>query len=108
MKLVICIVQDEDASGLIEDLTNSKHRITKLSTTGGFLKAGNTTLLIGVEEEDLDNVLHIIEENGKTRQITTSMLAVTVPGDGYVPYPIDVKVGGATVFILDVEGYHKF
>lgn len=108
MKLLVCIVQDEDAQSLIEDLTERKHRVTKLSTTGGFLKSGNTTLLIGVEEEQVQEVLDLIHKNGKTREITTSMMTVTMPGDGYVPYPIDVKVGGATVFVLDVEGFFRY
>lgn len=108
MKLVICIVQDEDASSLISDLMDKKYRVTKLSTTGGFLKSGNTTLLIGIEEEHLDDVLALISENGKSRQITTSMIPVTLPGEGYVPYPIDVKIGGATVFVLDVDGFYRF
>lgn len=105
MKLIICIVQDQDSGSLIDDLTEKNYRITKLSTTGGFLKAGNTTLLIGVDEEEIKPVLKIIEDNCKTRELTTSLLTVTMPGDTYIPFPLEVKVGGATVFILDVEQY---
>ncbi|HHV27077.1 hypothetical protein FYJ27_07265 [Anaerosalibacter bizertensis] len=105
MKLIIAIVQDEDAPGLIEDLTEEEYRVTKLASTGGFLKSGNTTLLIGVEDEQVDNVLNIIEDTCKTREITTSLMTVTMPGDTYIPYPLDVKIGGATIFILDVEKY---
>ena len=73
MKLVIAIVQDDDASDLIEVITDKGFRVTKLATTGGFLKAGNTTLLIGVEKIKVDEVLAIIEEVCKTRkQIITS------------------------------------
>lgn len=107
MKLIICIVQDQDSASLIEDLTEKKFRVTKLSTTGGFLKAGNTTLLIGVEDQEVEAVLEIIKENSKSREITTSLLTVTMPGDTYIPYPLEVKVGGATVFVLDVEQYIK-
>ncbi|MBC8590241.1 cyclic-di-AMP receptor [Wansuia hejianensis] len=103
MKLIVAIVQDQDAPSLIEDLTEKEFRITKLSSTGGFLKAGNTTLLIGIEDEQLDEVIKIIENNCKTREITTSLLTVTMPGDTYIPYPLEVKVGGATLFILEVE-----
>lgn len=105
MKLVISIVQDQDASNLVEDLNEKKIRVTKLASTGGFLKAGNTTLLSGVEDDKVDEVLKIIEENCRTREITTSLLTVTMPGDTYIPYPLEVKVGGATVFVLDVEQY---
>lgn len=103
MKLIICIVQDQDASALIDELTEKEHRVTKLSSTGGFLKAGNTTLLMGVEDEVVNEILGIIERNCKTRELTTSLLTVTMPGDTYIPYPLEVKIGGATVFILDVE-----
>ncbi len=103
MKLIVAIVQDQDAASLIEDLTDNQYRVTKLASTGGFLKAGNTTLLIGIEEEHIKSVMDLIERNCKTREITTSLLTVTMPGDTYIPYPLEVKVGGATVFILDVE-----
>ena len=95
MKLIIAIVQDQDAPSLIEDLTQREYRVTKLSSTGGFLKSGNTTLLMGVED------------NCKTREITTSLLTVSMPGDTYIPYPLEVRVGGATLFILDVEKHIK-
>lgn len=103
MKLIVAIVQDQDAPSLVDDLTEQEYRVTKLASTGGFLKSGNTTLLIGVSEEQVDGVLRVIEENCKTREITTSLLTVTMPGDTYIPYPLEVKVGGATIFILDVE-----
>lgn len=107
MKLIVSIVQDQDAANLIEDLTEHKYRVTKLSSTGGFLKAGNTTLLIGVEDEEVDQVIEIIRRECKKREITTSLLTVTMPGDTYIPYPLEVKVGGATVFILDVDQHIK-
>lgn len=107
MKLIIAIVQDQDAPSLIEELMDKDFRVTKLASTGGFLKAGNTTLLSGVEDEKVDEVLTIIEENCKTRDITTSLLTVTMPGDTYMPYPLEVRVGGATVFIVEVEKYMR-
>ena len=61
MKLIIAIVQDDDAGDLIDGLTDEGFRVTKLATTGGFLKAGNTTLMIGVEEEKVDSALAFIE-----------------------------------------------
>jgi uncharacterized protein YaaQ len=105
MKLIVAIVQDQDAAILIQELTDKSYRITKLSSTGGFLKAGNTTLLMGVDESKVEDIMHIIEKNCKTREIPTSLLTVSMPGDTYIPYPLEVKVGGATVFILEVEDY---
>lgn len=107
MKMIICIVQDQDSANLIEDLTRNDFRITKLASTGGFLKSGNTTLLMGVEDEEVDSALDVIKTNSETREITTSLLTVSMPGDTYIPYPLEVKVGGATVFILDVEEHIK-
>lgn len=107
MKLIIAIVQDQDAPSLIEDLTEHEYRVTKLTSTGGFLKAGNTTLLIGVEEEQIEQLVEIIRTNCKKREITTSLMTVTMPGDTYIPYPLEVQVGGATLFILDVERHIK-
>ncbi|HPP30935.1 MAG TPA: cyclic-di-AMP receptor, partial [Soehngenia sp.] len=80
MKLIIAIVQDQDAPSLIEELMDKDFRVTKLASTGGFLKSGNTTLLSGVEDEKVDEALKIIEDNCKTREITTSLLTVTMPG----------------------------
>jgi len=107
VKLIICIVQDQDAGALIDDLTQHQFRVTKLSSTGGFLKSGNTTLLVGVEEKEVDSVLRIIEENCKTREITTSLMTMNMPGDTYMPFPLEIRVGGATVFVLDVEKHIK-
>lgn len=105
MKLIIAIVQDQDTASLIEDLTEKNYRVTRLSSTGGFLKSGNTTLLIGLEKEKLEDCMKIIEDNCKSREITTSLLTVSMPGDAYIPYPLEVKVGGATLFILDVDQF---
>lgn len=107
MKLVVAIVQDQDVLSLLDDLTASEFRVTKLASTGGFLKAGNTTLLIGVEDEEVEDVMDIIRSNCETREITTSLLTVTMPGDTYVPYPLEVKIGGANIFVLDVEKHIK-
>lgn len=107
MKLIIAIVQDQDIPSLIDDLTEKEFRVTKLASTGGFLKSGNTTLLMGVEDELVQEAINIIEDNCKTREITTSLLTVSMPGDTYIPYPLEVQVGGATLFILDVEQHIK-
>jgi len=108
MKLLITVVQDEDAQKLISNLMNEGFGVTKLATTGGFLKAGNTTLLIGVDEEKLDDALDIIEKVCKSRrQMATSPSPVAGAAGMYVPYPVEVTVGGATVFVLDVEKFLK-
>lgn len=106
MKMVIAIVQDDDALDLIDELTESNFRVTKLATTGGFLKSGNTTLMVGVEKEQVENVIDIIKKTCKKR---SEVVAAPTPVSGdpgvYMPYPIEVKVGGATVFVLDVDQF---
>lgn len=110
MKLVLAIVQDDDAIDLIEELTDKDYRVTKLATTGGFLKSGNTTLMIGVEEKEVKNLINVIEDVCKRRKemVPTSTPNTIGTNSGmYVPYPIEVEVGGATIFVLDVDKFYK-
>jgi len=108
VKLIIAMVQDEDAQKLISTLMNEGFGVTKLATTGGFLRAGNTTLLIGTEKERVELALSLIEKVCKSRkQIATSPSPVSGTTGVYMPYPIEVTVGGATVFVLDVEEFKK-
>ena len=98
MKLVLAIVQDDDAMDLIEELTDKNFRVTKLATTGGFLKSGNTTLMMGVEKEAVKDVVKVIEDVCKRRKEMVSAPTPTTIGSGsgmYMPYPIEVEVGGA-------------
>ena len=110
MKLVLAILQDDDAIDLIEELTDKDYRVTKLATPGGFLKSGNTTLMIGVEEKEVKNLINVIEDVCKRRKemVPTSTPNTIGTNSGmYVPYPIEVEVGGATIFVLDVDQFYK-
>lgn len=108
MKLIIAIIQDQDLYLLREDLAKKNFRMTKLSSSGGFLKIGNSTLLIGVEDERVEECLGIIENTCKSRKADSSLMNITMPTDAYMPYPVEITIGGATVFILDVEEFHRF
>lgn len=108
MKLIISIVQDDDAEDLLDILTEADFRVTKLATTGGFLKSGNTTLMVGVEDENVDKVISQIEEVCKTRdQIITAASPIVGSTGAYVPYPIEIEIGGATIFVVDVDKFIK-
>ena len=109
MKLIIAIVQDEDASRLVSALMDKGFGVTKLATTGGFLRAGNSTIISGVQDERLDEALAIIEKVCKSReQITASTTPMGGSAGGvFVPYPVHVTVGGATVFVLEVSQFLK-
>ena len=108
MKLVLAIVQDDDALDLIEELNDKGFRVTKLATTGGFLKSGNTTLMIGVEIDKVDIVINIIEEVCKRRkQVVSTQPGLSGESGMYMPFPLEVEVGGATVFVIDVDTFVK-
>ena len=110
MKLIIAIVQYKDSSGLVNALTEKDFRVTKLASTGGFLRSGNATLLVGVEEEKVDNVIEIIKDTCKKREKTIiSPYPVTESTGMYIPYTyeIEVEVGGATIFVVDVDNFMK-
>lgn len=109
MKMVIAVVQDKDSVKLSEGLVREGIRATKLATTGGFLRTGNTTFLIGVEESQVQSVLSIIRMSCRAReQMVTPMSPMASQMDSYVPFPVSVQVGGATVFVLDVEQFEHF
>ena len=108
MKLVLAIVQDDDALDLIEELNDKGFRVTKLATTGGFLKSGNTTLMIVVEIDKVDIVINIIEEVCKRRkQVVSTQPGLSGESGMYMPFPLEVEVGGATVFVIDVDKFVK-
>ena len=105
MKLVFAILSTEDAALVNNSLTQAGFHVTKLATTGGFLKAGNTTFLIGTEDDKVDEVLDILRRQSRRR---IQKMPNPSSGNGlYSPYPIEVSVGGATVFVVDVDRFEK-
>ena len=109
MKLIIAVVQDEDSSRLLSELMQQGFGVTKLATTGGFLKAGNTTLLLGVDDERLNEAIRVIESVCKSRkQISTATTSIGGMTHGeFSSFPIEVTVGGATLFVLTVDQFIK-
>ena len=106
MKMVLAIINYDDAQDVISSLMKAGFSITKLATTGGFLKAGNVTILVGLDESRLDECFDIIREHSSTRKQIIPTTAEL--GMGFVPSaPVQVDVGGATVFVLDVERFKK-
>jgi uncharacterized protein YaaQ len=104
MQLVVAIVQAEDAAGLVEALTARGIGVTRIDTAGGFLRGGNVTVLSGIREGQLPEVLAAIRTTCQTRtQLVTVLPAYPGPEAVYLPEPLEVAVGGATVFLLDVD-----
>lgn len=106
MKLIFAIVSNDDATNVQTGLTSAGYSVTRLSTAGGFLRAGNTTFLCGTDADKVDKAIEIIKENSRSRN-------QKVPTDAsygvgmYAGYPLEVSVGGATIFVTDVERYEK-
>lgn len=108
MRLIITIVQDQDVNTLLGALTEKGYSATKLASTGGFLRQGNTTLLIGTEEGKVHEVVEIIKETCKTKKrLVSPLAAVERTINSYIPSPVEVEVGGATVFVVKVEAFEK-
>ncbi|QKY70872.1 cyclic-di-AMP receptor [Lentibacillus sp. CBA3610] len=109
MKLLIAVVQDKDTNRLLDALGEENFKITKLATTGGFLKEGNTTLMIGCEDGYVDHALNVIRDNcSKREQMVAPISPMGGNADSYIPKPVKVEVGGATVFILPIEQFLQF
>lgn len=108
MKLIFAIVHDEDGPKVMDELNSKGFSVTKLCSSGGFLKSGNTTLLIGVDEEKVKLVLDIIGSKSKSRKhgIKSAGPAANAGAVAFLDSK-EVVVGGATVFIMDVERFEK-
>jgi uncharacterized protein YaaQ len=108
MKLIIAIVQDEDSDAVTEALVEAGYRFTKISTTGSFLRTGNTSLMIGVEDEGVQGVLGILRRTARRRtQIAVPYSPALEPGLLYMPENFEVEVGGAVVFVADVSRFER-
>lgn len=106
MKMLLAIISSDDAQSVITALTKAGFSVTRLATTGGFLRSGNVTVLIGLDESRLDEALEILRDHcRKRRQVVPT---TTDLGMGFYPtMPVQVEVGGATVFVLNVEQFEK-
>jgi len=106
MKMVLAIIDKDDSSGVISNLSKEGFYVTRLSTTGGFLRAGNVTILVGVDDDKTQDVINVIKEHSRSR----SQQIPTMMGNeaSYLsPMPVEVSVGGATIFVLNVEQFEK-
>ncbi|MDR2909670.1 MAG: cyclic-di-AMP receptor [Oscillospiraceae bacterium] len=106
MKLILAIVSGDDSAKVSRALTKEGFFVTKLATTGGFLAAGNTTFLVGVDDDKVSAVIEIIKSNSHTRkQMVPSSASYGV--GMFSAAPIEVQIGGATVFVMDIAEFYK-
>ncbi len=110
MKLIFAVIRDKDANMATDALAQAHIGVTKLASTGGFLRDGNTTLMIGAQNDQVEEIMQILRENCAKR---TQTEVVMPHGTGGVATwnlnytPIKVEVGGATVFVLDMDQFIK-
>ena len=108
MKLIIAVVQDEDTDALTQALIEAGYRFTKVSTTGSFLRTGNTSILLGVEDERAAGVMAILRRTCRRRtQIAVPYSPALEPGLLYMPENFEVEVGGAVVFVANVARFER-
>lgn len=108
MKLILAIVHNEDAGALVDALLEGEYRTTRLHSSGGFLKQSNATVVVGVDDEKVDEALGIIRTTCTSRtQVVNPMPPIMEPGEFFMPYPLEVEIGGATVFVLPVERFER-
>jgi uncharacterized protein YaaQ len=108
MKLVIAVVQGNDAEPLLEALTAHGFRATQINSAGGFLRERNVTLMIGVQDDRVADVQAIVKSNCHSRtRFVNPLMPIVEPGEFYVPNPVEVLVGGATMFVVAVERYER-
>ncbi|HIT19244.1 MAG TPA: cyclic-di-AMP receptor [Candidatus Fimivivens faecavium] len=106
MKLIMAIVSNDDSSKVQSALTKERYQVTRLATTGGFLMAGNTTFICGTEDDKVDHAIEIIAQHSKKRtQMVPSSASYGV--GMYTSFPVEVQIGGATIFVMDVERFEK-
>ena len=106
MKLILAIINKEDSTIVSQALVKARYSVTKLATTGGFLMSGNITLIIGTEDDKVDDVIRIIGEHAQKRtEIVPSTVMYGVGMSSSIP--LEVTVGGATIFVLPVDRFEK-
>jgi len=110
MKLIYAIVRNDNEDDVTSALSKNGYSITKLNTTGGFLRKGNVTLMIGTEDDKVDKAIEIIKsECGERQKIKVDMPFISGASMvNYATMPTQIEVGGATIFVTDVVRFEKF
>ena len=108
LKLVVIIAADSDADRLMKALIEQGYPATKISSTGGFLHRGNATILSGIEAKEVDGVLAMVKSKCHARREYVPVQTLPFFGEGTsLSAPVEVRVGGAIVFVVNVERLEK-
>src|SRR6185312_15200138 len=109
VKLAVCIVHNRDKGRVTDELVKAGFKFTVIGSTGGFLREGNTTFLIGVDESELSTLQKVVSQNSQSReQLVNVMPFEAAPPGAFIPSPVKVPVGGAVMFVMNVEQFHRF
>lgn len=107
MKLIFAIINNDDAPVVSAELIKENFHVTKMASTGGFLKKGNNTFITAVKDEEVDKVIEIIKKYSKKRKYNAPVDIISSAALGGSMAPIEVTIGGATVFVLDIEHFER-
>lgn len=107
MKLIFAVVNNDDSHAVSTALTQNGFQATKLASTGGFLMSGNTTFMICSADGDVDKVIDLISRHSHKRKQFVPNSASYGVGSNYTSFPVEVSVGGATIFVTDIERFEK-
>src|SRR5688500_2282832 len=109
MKLIVAVIHDRDQKRTSDALLRAQFKFTKIASTGGFLREGNVTMLIGAAADEVENVLQILNESSRMREQYVNVLPPEAsPVGTFLTSPVKVQVGGAIAFVLDVERFERF
>jgi len=106
-KLLVIIAATDDVDRLLDRMTAAGYPATKISSTGGFLRRGNATILSGVVAGAVDEVLAIVHAECKPREEYVPVQTLPFPGSLPPGQPLQVRVGGAIVFVMDIQRFEK-
>ncbi|MBQ7896906.1 MAG: cyclic-di-AMP receptor [Clostridia bacterium] len=107
MKLIFAIINNDDGPIVSAELIKEGFHVTKMASTGGFLKKGNNTFITAVEDEQVDTVIDIIKKYSKKRKYTAPVDIISSATLGGSMTPIEVTIGGATVFVANIERFER-
>ncbi len=109
MKLVVAVIHDRDAKKTRDSLLKAGFKFTTIASTGGFLREGNVTMMIGAQENQVDQIMQILDESSRAREQYVNVLPPeATPVGTFLTNPVRVQVGGAIAFVLDVERFERF
>ncbi|MFZ4506518.1 MAG: cyclic-di-AMP receptor [Fimbriimonas sp.] len=109
MKLAVCIVNSRDKGRVTDELVKAGFKFTVIGSTGGFLREGNTTILMGVEDDEVGNLKKLMATHCQRREQLVNVTPYeAAPAGAFMPSPVKVPVGGAVMFLLNVDQFHTF